>query len=148
MVASILTGLLAVLIVAHLLLVGYLLVLAVLAITARPTRGCPSEGRRKFAVLVPAHDEEAVLERLLSSLKRLDYPSERVDICVVADNCSDTTADIARSSGARVYERVDTTQQAKGYALRWLLEQLGREDRTYDAFVVVDADSVLAPNFL
>jgi len=85
---------------------------------------------------------------LLTSLKRLDYPSDCFEVCLVADNCTDATAEIGREFGARVYERSDSTQQAKGYALRWLLGQLDREGAVYDAYVVVDADSVVAPNFL
>jgi 1,2-diacylglycerol 3-beta-glucosyltransferase len=65
---------------------------------------------------------------------------------VVADNCTDRTATLARAAGATVYERVDPTHRAKGYALRFLLEQLGTTN--YDAFVILDADSVVSPNFL
>jgi cellulose synthase/poly-beta-1,6-N-acetylglucosamine synthase-like glycosyltransferase len=148
MLTLLVTGLLAIVILAQVLLVAYLLSLAILALTARQTRLSPSTSFRKFAVLVPAHNEESVIARLLASLHELEYPRELVDVCVVADNCTDATAELARSFGVRVCERVDTTQQAKGYALRWLLEQLDREGKTYDAFVVVDADSIVAPNFL
>jgi cellulose synthase/poly-beta-1,6-N-acetylglucosamine synthase-like glycosyltransferase len=129
-------------------LVAYLLFLTVAALVARVPPVPVTGGRKRFAVLVPAHNEEAVIGRLLASLSRLDYPRELFDVCVVADNCHDSTASIANALGARVYERFDTTEQAKGFALRWLLQQLEHEDRSYDAFVVVDADSVLAPNFL
>jgi cellulose synthase/poly-beta-1,6-N-acetylglucosamine synthase-like glycosyltransferase len=81
-------------------------------------------------------------------LQQLDYPHKLYDVCVVADNCDDLTAIEARALGARVYERFDRSEQAKGFALRWLLQQLRDEGRGYDAFVVLDADSVVAPNFL
>jgi cellulose synthase/poly-beta-1,6-N-acetylglucosamine synthase-like glycosyltransferase len=99
-------------------------------------------------VLIPAHDEELVIGRLLRSLDGLDYPRDRFDVCVVADNCADGTASIARTFDARVYERVDDAQRAKGFALRWLLTRLRAERRPYDAFVVLDADSVVEANLL
>ena len=96
--------------------------------------------------MIPAHDEELVILRLLRSLDAVDYPRDRYDVCVVADNCTDATADIARTFGARVFERTDEVERAKGFALRWLLGQIAGE--RYDAFVVLDADSVVEPNLL
>src|SRR5215467_4482505 len=96
----------------------YLLVLTIAAIFARtsgPAAGC---AQRRFAILIPAHNEEALIGRLLASVKQLHYPAERYDVCVVADNCDDSTADIARSMGAAVWERTDTRDRAKGFALR------------------------------
>jgi cellulose synthase/poly-beta-1,6-N-acetylglucosamine synthase-like glycosyltransferase len=143
------TALLGALIATQVLLLGYLLVLTVSAFVARRPRAFTAVTRlRRFAVLVPAHNEEGVIERLLANLSRLDYPAELVDVCVVADNCDDATAALASACGARVYERFDESQRAKGFALRWLIQQLELENRTYDAFVVVDADSVVAENFL
>jgi cellulose synthase/poly-beta-1,6-N-acetylglucosamine synthase-like glycosyltransferase len=129
-------------------LIAYLLLLTVAALITRPTPPPATTTRRRFAILVPAHDEEAVIGRLLASLQELDYPRDCFDVCVVADNCTDTTAPVARACGALVYERADEQHRAKGFALEWLLGQLAAEHRTYDAFVIVDADSVLAPNFL
>jgi 1,2-diacylglycerol 3-beta-glucosyltransferase len=129
-------------------LAAYLLVLTLAALVARRSGPPPGPGERRFAILVPAHDEEAVLGRLLGSLSAIDYPRERFDVCVVADNCQDRTAEIARSLGARVYERFSENDRAKGFALRWLLERLRDDGRTYDAFVVLDADTVVAPNLL
>jgi cellulose synthase/poly-beta-1,6-N-acetylglucosamine synthase-like glycosyltransferase len=130
------------------LLTTYLIVLTVAALFARTYGPSAGPSTRRFAVLVPAHDEEALLGQLLSNLKQQDYPGDRFDVCVVADNCHDTTASLARGMGARVYEHIDALEQAKGFALRWLLEQLRAEGRSYDAFVVLDADSVVDSNFL
>ena len=130
------------------LLTAYLLVLTVAAFFARRSGPPVVEPTRRFAILVPAHDEEALIGRLLSSLNQLEYPRDLFDVCVVADNCRDSTATRAAASGARVYERFDLEQQSKGFALRWLLEQLRAEGQTYDAFVVLDADSVVPSNFL
>lgn len=103
---------------------------------------------RRFAVLVPAHNEEAVLGRLLDSLAVMDYPPDLVQVCVVADNCTDGTAALARARGALVYERRDPTHLGKGYALAWLLAELEREGQRFEAYGIVDADTVLSPNFL
>lgn len=102
-----------------------------------------------FALLVPAHNEELLLGTLLRSLDQLTYPRDRYTVCVVADNCTDRTAEIARAaSGVRVYERFDETQRSKGYALNWLLAALEADGIVRDAYVVVDADSVVNPEFL
>lgn len=110
------------------------------------------QGRWRFAVLVPAHNEEMLIGRLLDSLAAQDYPRDRFDVHVVADNCDDQTADIAQDRGAQAYERLDPSRRGKGYALQWLLEQVRHKEqkveKVYDAFVVLDADSVVTPNFL
>jgi cellulose synthase/poly-beta-1,6-N-acetylglucosamine synthase-like glycosyltransferase len=130
------------------LAVGYLTVLTVVALIAHPAVPSPAAARRRFAILVPAHDEEALIGRLLANLAGMDYPRDRYVIHVVADNCEDRTASVARSMGARVHERFDLAERGKGFALRWLLGRLDQERATYDAFVVLDADSVVSPNFL
>jgi cellulose synthase/poly-beta-1,6-N-acetylglucosamine synthase-like glycosyltransferase len=103
---------------------------------------------RRFAVLIPAHDEEPVLARLLASLNQVSYPRRMFDVCVVADNCTDATAAIAAARGARVFERRDPENGGKGLALAWLLKQLAAAGLIYDAYVVLDADSAVSPNFL
>ncbi len=138
----------AVIVAALALLTLYLIVLTVAAMFARRHGPTPSADRRRFAILVPAHNEQALIGRLLSSLSQIDYPRERFDICVVADNCTDATAVVAERNGARVFERFDETHKAKGFALRWLLQQLKDADEVYDAFVVLDADTVVQPNLL
>lgn len=87
-------------------------------------------------VVIPAHDEEAVIGQTLQSLK--DSLSERVTILVVADNCADSTADHARDEGVEVIEREDRRQRGKGYALAYATEHL-RSDPP-DVLVVMDAD--------
>ena len=129
------------------IMTAYLVLLSIAAVCAPRTSPPPAEQLRRFAMLIPAHDEAALIERLLASVQAMDYPSDAYDVCVVADNCTDATATLARQMGAHVFERFDTSKQAKGYALSWLLEQL-RQNREYDAFVVLDADSTVARNFL
>jgi cellulose synthase/poly-beta-1,6-N-acetylglucosamine synthase-like glycosyltransferase len=148
MVSFTLAATVAVGLAAQLVLLVYLLLLAIAALITRPRPVRATAHDRRFAILVPAHNEAGVIERLLTSLNALDYPRSAYDVCVVADNCDDATAPLARSHGARVYERFDQAQKAKGFALRWLIQQLQDEQRVYDGYIVVDADSVLAPNFL
>jgi cellulose synthase/poly-beta-1,6-N-acetylglucosamine synthase-like glycosyltransferase len=102
----------------------------------------------RFAVLVPAHDEEALLPRLLDSIFAVDYPRDLCDVHVIADNCGDRTADIAVAAGAIVHERRDDQLKGKGYALRWALARIRESGSSYDAFVILDADSVVSHNFL
>jgi 1,2-diacylglycerol 3-beta-glucosyltransferase len=139
--------------VALLLIALYLLVLAIAALVA--PRGGPMADphSRRFAILVPAHDEEALIGRLLGNLDALSYPRACYTVHVVADNCSDATATIARSfSGIEVHERFDARERAKGFALRWLIARLqadaAEEYGSYDAFIVLDADSVVEQDFL
>jgi cellulose synthase/poly-beta-1,6-N-acetylglucosamine synthase-like glycosyltransferase len=125
-----------------------LLVLTLAALVARTSGPPAGPARRRFAVLIPAHNEQMLIGRLLESLHRLDYPKAGFDIYVVADNCDDNTAPLARSRGARVYERTDCSLQGKGFALRWLLQRIQEDERHCDAFVVLDADSVVSADFL
>lgn len=127
---------------------GYLLALTAAAPFARRRTPLPAGApRHRFAIMVPAHNEERLLPDLLASLARLDYPAAGYTVFVVADNCSDATAALARAHGAAVHERFDTALIGKGYALRWLLERVWAAG-DYDAIVVLDADTVVSPNFL
>lgn len=128
-------------------LAAYLLALSTAGLARGSRNPPPSTVMRRFAVLVPAHDEAPVIGRLLRSLRAQSHPRDRFDVYVVADNCTDTTADIARGAGAIVHERHDPMLRAKGHALRWLLERV-RARGAYDAYVIFDADSVVAPDFL
>jgi 1,2-diacylglycerol 3-beta-glucosyltransferase len=103
----------------------------------------------RFRVVVPAHNEATGIARTVTSLRALSYPTDRFDVVVVADNCTDGTADIARAAGARVIERIDDTQRGKGYGLAYAFERLLAEPAVaWDAAVVVDADTVVTPQLL
>ncbi|HZT99589.1 MAG TPA: glycosyltransferase family 2 protein [Ktedonobacteraceae bacterium] len=102
-----------------------------------------------FAILVPAHNEEDMLGNLLRSLSALAYPQNQYTIYVVADNCTDTTAEVARGfDGVRVYERFDMVKRGKGYALGWVFQKLEEAHLIHDAYVILDADSQVEPTFL
>ncbi len=102
----------------------------------------------RFMAIIPAHNEEAVVKNLIDSLKAQNYNKDLYDIYVIADNCTDNTAQIARDAGAIVYERFNASKKTKGYALDWFLQQKIKEDAPYDAFFVFDADNIVDPNFI
>jgi 1,2-diacylglycerol 3-beta-glucosyltransferase len=136
------------------ILVGYLLLLTVCAFLAprRTPAAVVNAPRHRFRILVPAHNEEKLLPALLANLGSLDYARHLYEVHVVADNCSDQTAALGRQGGAVVHERTNLEQRGKGYALNWLIEQLNAGDAVDGdgecAVVVLDADSVISPNFL
>ena len=103
--------------------------------------------KHKFMAIIPAHNEEAVIRNLVESLKNQNYPKELLDVYVIADNCTDQTANIARDAGAIVYERFDETKKTKGYAMNWFLAQKIEENADYDAFFVFDADNIVDVDF-
>ncbi len=99
----------------------------------------------RFAILIAARNEEAVIGDLIDSLKRQNYPADLLDIYVAADNCTDRTAATAESYGAIVFERFDLIRVGKGYALNFLLDKI---KTTYDAYLVFDADNVVDQNYM
>lgn len=130
-------------------IVVYWIVLTIAALfVARRTLGRPGDPTTRFVILVPAHDEEQSLPQALASIGSLDYPADLVAVHVVADNCSDRTAETARTFRTIVHERFDKERRGKGYALDWVLRRLEESNVGYDACVVLDADSVLSANFL
>ena len=99
----------------------------------------------RYAVLISARNEELVIGNLLDSISAQDYPSRLVRVFVVADNCTDETAKVARAHGAIVYERFNDKLVGKGYALEYLLDRIGEEyGDVFDAYMVFDADNLLS----
>jgi len=129
-----------------LLAAGYLLLLTLL--WRKPAQGFEAPGSWRFVILVPAHDEERGIGATIASLGAIDYPKDRFRVVVVADNCSDRTAEAAAASGAQVIERHDVARRGKGHALRHAIERLLDEETPWDALAVVDADTVVSANFL
>jgi GTP:adenosylcobinamide-phosphate guanylyltransferase len=119
---------------------GYLGLLAIGARHRPPRAGCDDT---RFDVIVPAHNEADGLPATLRSLAALDYPATRHRIIVVADNCTDETAAVARAHGVHVLERDDPSRRGKGYALDLAFAR-SATDGFADAVVVVDADSTLS----
>ena len=110
----------------------------------------PAKKNHKYGVLVAARNEETVIGNLLDSIKKQDYPKELIDIFVVADNCTDKTADIARKHGAKVYERFDNEHKTKGFALQFLFENIKNDYgiENYEGYFIFDADNLLNRNYI
>jgi cellulose synthase/poly-beta-1,6-N-acetylglucosamine synthase-like glycosyltransferase len=94
-----------------------------------------------FAIIIPAHNEEDVISRVLESSAKLDYPKDSYKVFIIADNCSDRTAEVAVKNGAACLERYDKKHKGKGFALAWAFDRILPEG--YDAVIVVDADCQL-----
>ncbi|MEE9904511.1 MAG: glycosyltransferase [Chlorobium sp.] len=93
-----------------------------------------------IGVLIPAHNEEEGIARTIRNVQACDYPANRLDIYVIADNCTDGTADAARNAGATVLERTDAVNRGKGQALDWFLKEHQPLYRGTDAITIIDAD--------
>jgi 1,2-diacylglycerol 3-beta-glucosyltransferase len=121
--------------------------LGALTVAARRQSPAKSAQSTRFVVVVPAHNEALVIEQAVVSLQTIAYPTDKYRIVVIADNCTDETAAIARTAGAKVVERFDDKRRSKGYALTDVFPQL-LEDTWVDAVVVVDADTIVSSNIL
>ena len=126
----------------------YQIIISVCSLIKLKDKPLIEKKNHRFMAIIPAHNEEAVVADLIKSLKNQDYPKDLLDIYVIADNCTDNTAEVAREAGAIVYERFDPTRKTKGYALNWFLQQKIEEDAPYDAFCIFDADNIVDKNFL
>lgn len=104
----------------------------------------------KYAILVAARNEEAVIGRLIESIKNQDYKGEPVKIFVVADNCTDNTADVARELGAICYERTDSEHRTKGFALQYLVECIRKDYgiESFEGYFIFDADNLLKKDYI
>ena len=113
-----------------------------------PTLPHPAASHR-YAVLIAARNEENVIAGLLDSLAAQTYDMSLVTVFVAADNCTDSTAAIARAHGAVVYERFNHVNVGKGYALDFLLQHIGADyPEGFDGYFVFDADNILSPDYL
>jgi hypothetical protein len=127
--------------------------LAVLTVASRARRRRPdgiddAAAGHRIAVLVPAHDEERGIGATVDSIVGQDYPAALRTVHVVADNCTDQTAAVARHHGAEVHVRDDPQSPGKGPALGWLVRRVLADGPPPDAFVVIDADTTMHPSFL
>ncbi len=102
----------------------------------------------RYAVVIAARNESAVISQLISSIKKQKYPTELVDIYVVADNCTDNTADVARESGAYVFERFNRQYVGKGYALDYAFKAIINGKEKYEGYFIFDADNLLDENYI
>ncbi len=109
-----------------------------------------AEERLRYGILISARNEEAVVGRLIESIRKNDYPADKLDIFLIAHNCTDGTAAAARAAGAHVYEYNNPEERTKGLALKHLVGRLNAEVGTekYDGFFVFDADNILDKSYI
>ena len=110
----------------------------------------PAKEYHKYGICIAARNEKFVIGNLLDSIKKQDYPSDKYTIFVVADNCTDNTAEIARNKGAIVYERFDDQHKTKGFALQYLFKNIEKDYgvESFEGFFIFDADNLLKSNYL
>jgi 1,2-diacylglycerol 3-beta-glucosyltransferase len=128
-----------------------LYLLGLLAASARRGGGAhrtPHGAPMRIAVLVPAHNEEDGIASVVRSLVMQRYGASRREVVVIADNCSDGTAQAAAAAGATVWEREEPESAGKGQALAWALERLWADRPEVEAVAMVDADCIASPNLL
>ncbi len=108
----------------------------------------PAKTLHRYAYFIAAHNEEAVIANLVRSIKQQDYPQELIDVFVVADACTDDTAEKARAAGAIVYERNDLARKGKSWVMDYGFERILREyPGVHEGFFVFDADNLISPSY-
>lgn len=105
---------------------------------------------RRYAILISARNEESVIGDLIESIKNQTYPQDMIHIFVCADNCTDSTAQVAENQGADVFVRHNLQKIGKGYALNFLLKEISKSfaKKRFDGYLVFDADNILEPNYI
>ncbi|MBQ7336069.1 MAG: glycosyltransferase family 2 protein [Clostridia bacterium] len=122
----------------------HFVIFAVIGILKKKTFPKAKEQLR-YGIIIPARNEERVVANLIESVYKCKYPQDKLHVFVIAHNCTDRTAEIARATGATVYEYNNPQERTMGYAFRYLFDRI-REDygiENYDGFFLFNADNVL-----
>lgn len=129
---------------------AYQIVYLLIGFFGKGKGGKQAPALHRYAAIIAARNEENVIGDLIKSLKRQDYPAELLDVIVIADNCTDRTAEVSRQAGAIVYERFNKVQVGKGYALDYLFHRIFEDqgEQAYEGFFVFDADNLVDPQFV
>lgn len=134
-----------------LVMMGYQLIVGLFGFRKKGKDYADHDPASRFLILVPAHNEEKVIGDIVRNLRELDYPKDLYDYYVIADNCTDGTAEAARAAGARVIETRKESPDAptgKPIALRKALEALEGYQKRYDLMMVFDADNLMDNSIL
>ena len=116
------------------------------------TKSAEDTKQHKIGIVIAARNESKVIPNLIKSIQAQDYPKDLLKVFVIADNCTDDTAQICRDMGCVVVERQDDQHVGKGFALHYFFTKLHTEEEYADlvpeAYIVIDADNVLKPNYV
>ncbi len=108
--------------------------------------------QHKLGIVIAAKDESKVIGNLIDSIHNTTYDADLVNIFVVADNCTDNTAEVCKEKGCFVFERQDKEHIGKGYALNFLFNELHTNEKYKgmlpDAYIIMDADNIMDKNFI
>lgn len=109
-----------------------------------------TENKHTYGVVICARNEHLVIGNLIDSINAQNYDADKIKIFVIADNCSDNTADICKEKGCIVYERFDKEHARKGYALEYGFNKIESDYgiQSLDGYIIFDADNLLHPNFI
>ena len=110
-----------------------------------------TEKKYKYGLIIPARNEEAVVSKLIESIQKNNYPQDKLHIFVIAHNCTDKTAAIARKyDGVSVYEYNNPAENTMGYAFRYLFSCIERDfgTQSFDGFFLFNADNILDKNYI
>ena len=104
----------------------------------------------KYGLIIPARNEEAVVAGLIESIQKNRYPQDKLHIFVIAHNCTDRTAEVARQHGATVYEYDNPDERTMGYAFRHLFACIERDygTQSFDGFFMFNADNILKADYI
>ena len=128
----------------------YNFIFLIIGFIIKPKKFPETNNYKKYGILIAARNEELVIGQLIDSILNQDYPKDKIEIFVVADNCSDNTYKLAKSKGVKVYERNNLSKQRKGYALDFLLQNINKDYgiKSFDGYIVFDADNLLDKDFV
>lgn len=123
----------------------YYLIIAIFAFKIKKIKS-NNKLKNKFAIIIPARNEELVIGNLIQSLNNQNYPKENYDIYVLPNHCSDFTEKIAISFGAKIIDCKNQLINSKGDVLRYAFKFLREKD--YDGYIIFDADNIVHPDFI
>lgn len=119
----------------------------ILSIFTKKRKYKETDTYHNYGYLISACNEEEVIGELLDSINNQNYPKEKIKIYLVADNCTDRTAEIAKEKGAIVFVRNDKGHIGKSYALDFAFKKILEDDKESEAFFIFDADNIASPDF-
>ncbi len=130
------------------LLMVHFAIFAIVGLFAKKTYP-KTDTYNKYGVIIPARNEESVIAGLIESIQKNRYPQDKLQIFVIAHNCTDQTAEIARKMGVTVYEYNNPEECTMGYAFQHLFSCIERDYGTqnYDGFFLFNADNILDSNY-